>query len=161
MKVGRRYVLNVPPVTVSVAQDLAQFNGAANHIYRIIKCWIGCTDTSIATGQMLSLRARFLPATVTNGSGGTGSLTPNKVDQADAACSSATNLINSTTKATTSGSAVILLSASTHLYQPFVWDWEAADECPIIIPSTAFVFELLSTVGGTVNLSGGVLVEEI
>jgi hypothetical protein len=32
---------------------------------------------------------------------------------------------------------------------------------PVIGPSEAFVFELLSTVTGTVHLSGGVRVEEI
>jgi hypothetical protein len=161
MKIGRRYILPIPPATVAAAQDLAQFNGAAGKVYRIISQSIGCTDTTIATGQMLSLRARYLPATVTNGSGGTGSLTPSAVDPGDAACSSAGNLINSTTKAITGGTAVILFEGSCHLYQGHYKNYENEDACPILIPSTAFVFELLSTVSGTVNLSGELVVEEI
>lgn len=161
MKIGRRYTLNIPPATVAAPQDLAQFNGAANLMYRIIKMWISCSDTSLATGQSLSLRARRLPATVTNGSGGTGSLTPASLDPGDAACTSNTNLINSTTKATTNGTAVIVWEGNCHLYQGLSWDFEASDMHVFVPPSTAFVFELLSTVSGTVNLSGGVLVEEL
>ncbi len=161
MKIGRRYVLINPPTTNSQAVDLFQFNGAAGKVYRIISHAISCTDTTIATGQMLSLRARYLPATVSNGSGGTGSLTPSAVDPGDAACSSTGNFINNTSKATTGGTAVIVWEGSCHLYQGHFFNYELQDICPIIIPSTAFVFELLSTVSGTVDLTGVLTVEEI
>jgi hypothetical protein len=160
-KIGRRYNLNMPPTTVSAAQDLFQFNGVAGLMYRIIRQWISCTDTTIATGQMISLRSRRLPATVTSGSGGTGSLTPANLDPGDATCSSTGNLINSTTKATTSGTAVITWLGSTHLYAAHLWDYEQADQHIFVPPSTAWVFELLSTVSGTVNLSGGIEIEEL
>lgn len=161
MKIGRRYVLAIPKFTCTLPQDLAQFNGASGKVYRIISQEIWCTDTTLATGQDLSLRSQLLPATVTNGSGGTGSLTPSPVDPGDAACSSSTNLINSTTQAATSGSAVNMFNGGCHLYQGHYKNFEAEDACPIVISGTAFVFGLLSTVSGTVNLAGRLLVEEL
>jgi hypothetical protein len=161
MKLGRRYNLIFPPVTVSAAQDLIQFNGVAGFMYRIIRQWLGCTDTTIATGQMLSLRSRRLPATVTNGSGGTGSVTPSLIDQGDAICSSSGNFYNNTAKATTSGTAVLTFSGSTHLYAFHMFDYEQYDASPPIPPGTSWVFELLGAPSGTVNLTGGICIEEI
>ena len=161
MKIGRRYVLIIPPSAISAPQNLAQVNGATGKVLRIISQSIACTDSTLATGQNLSIRSRILPATVSNGSGGTGSLTPSPVDPADAACSSATNLINSTSKATTSDSAVIVYEGGVHLYQGHYKNFENEDACPIVRASQAFVFELLSTVSGTVNLAGEVVIEEI
>jgi hypothetical protein len=106
---------------------------------------------------MLQLRGRFLPATVTTGSGGTTGITPSRNDPGDAACSSSTCATNNTTKATTSGTAITTYESGCHLYQGDNWRY---DEPPIIGPSEAFVFELLSTVSGTVHLSGGVEIEE-
>ena len=117
----------------------------------------GCCSTSLATGQGLRLRSRFLPATVTVGAGGTTGITPTKRDPGDAACSSSTCGTNNTTQATTSGTALVQYSNGAHLYQGDVWTYP---NCPPIGPSEAFVFELLSTVSGTVHLSGGVEFEE-
>ena len=124
-------------------------------MFIIRRALVFCPDTTLATGQNLSLRARFLPATVTVGSGGTTGITPSKNDPGDAACSSTTCATNNTTQATTSGTAVILGTWGAHLYagsdQPF--------DCPIG-PSEAYVWELLSTVSGTVKLSGMVEFDE-
>ena len=146
-------------MTVAAAQDLILITGpAAGKVIRVLRMWVGCGDTSLATGQGLKLRARFLPATVTVGSGGTTGVTPSKKDQTDTACSTTTCGLNNTTQSTTNGTAVVLYAGGCHLYQGENFRF---DNPPIVNPSTAFVFELLSTVSGTVTLSGGVDLEEI
>lgn len=154
----RTYRVQFSAVTVSAAQDLVQITGASGKMMRILRMWVACSDTTLATGQMLSLRTRFLPATVTVGSGGTTGVTPSKNDPGDAACSSATCATNNTTPATTSGTAIIVYSGGCHLYQGL--DRPCVNP-PVIGPSEAFVFELLSVVSGTVHLSGGVELEEM
>lgn len=155
---GRIYRVQFSNVSVSAAQDLVQITGAAGKMMRILRHWVACSNTTLASGQMLSLRSRFLPATVTVGSGGTTGITPSKNDPGDAACSSSTCATNNTTQATTNGTAVVLYSSGCHLYQGDVWNYINP---PPIGPSEAFVFELLAAVSGTVNLSGGCEFEEI
>ena len=151
----RVYSVTFESVTVSAAQDLVQITGAAGKQARIIRAWVAATNTTAPTAQMLSVRARFLPATVTNGSGGSAP-TPRPLDPGDAAAS-ITALVNNTTKATSSGTATILEENGLHAFSGYDYQFPRQ---PIIGPSQAFVFELLSTVSGTVTLSGGVLVEE-
>lgn len=153
---SRIYSVTFENVSVSAAQDLLQIKGASNKVLRILRRWVGATNTTIPTGQMLRLRERFLPATVTDGSGGS-TPTPVKHDQGDAAASF-TALANSTTQASTNGSAVILYATGCHIFNGFD---DIHDDPPTITPGTSYVFELLSTVTGTVNLSGGVEVEEL
>lgn len=155
---GRKYRVTFEAVAISAAQDLVQITGATGKMMKILRHWVGCTDTSVATGQMLSLRARFMPATFSVGSGGTTGITPSKNDPGDATCSSTTCAINNTTPATTSGTAIKVYENGCHLYQGDNWRY---DESPLVGPSEGFVFELLSTVSGTVHLSGGVDIEEM
>lgn len=154
---ARRYQVTFSAVTVSAAQDLVQIVGpSAGKIMIIRRAFVFCPDTTLATGQDLSLRARYLPATVTIGSGGTTGITPSKNDQGDATCSSTTCATNNTTQATTNGTAVIIFSGGCHLY--------AGADLPFdctVNPSTAFVFELLGAPSGTVKLSGGVVLDEL
>jgi len=149
----RAYQVTFDGVAVSAAQDLVGIAGATGKFYQILRHWVGCTDTSVATGQMLQLRSRFLPATVTAGTSGTTGITPSKKDPGDAAASNTTCGTNNTGKATTNGTAVVLYLNGCHLYQGDNWRY---DNSPIIGPSELFVFELESTVSGTVHLSGGV-----
>ncbi len=97
-----------------------------------------------------------MTATVTPGSVGT-SATPRPFDIGDAA-SSITARVNDTTKATTSGTATVVGESGDHIYQGAQYNFRNS---PVVGPSEAFVFELLSTVTGTVHLSGGVEFEEI
>lgn len=155
----RVYKVTFEGVSVSAAQDLVSLPGpAAGKIIRITRRWVGATDTTIPTAQMLELRERYLPATVTLGTGGTTGITPAKIEQGDATCSVTTAATNNTTKATSSGTAVILNEMGTHIFNGYD---EVCLNPPTINPSTAYVFELLSTVSGTVHLSGGVEFEEI
>lgn len=155
---GRVYRVFFEDVAVSAAQDLLQVKGAAGKIVKVREWWWGCTNTSLATSQGVKTRCRFLPATVTDGSGGS-SPTVQKSDVGDAAASF-TALANNTTKATTSGTAIVLDESGDHLYNGYRKRFQPGSE-PVVGPSESWVGELLSTVSGTVNLSGGVEVEEI
>lgn len=152
----RNYNITFEGVAVTAAQDLVQVKGASGKIFRVIRAWVKNTDTTLSTSQMLQTRCRFLPSTVTDGSGGT-TPTISKVDPGDAAAS-ITALVNNTTKATTNGTAITLDESGDHIYSGY--DNVFPVRTPVG-PSESFVFELLSTVTGTVHLSGGVLVEEM
>jgi hypothetical protein len=154
---GRIYNVVFPSVAVSAAQDLLQIKGAAGKQLKIRKQWAGAPNTTLPTAQMLEFRGRFLPTTVTDGSGGS-TVTPRPVDPGDAAATF-TALSNNTTKATTSGTAAIQEEGSSHVYNQYERNFGAAT--PQVGPSQSYVFELLSTPSGTVNLTGGVEVEEI
>lgn len=151
----RQYSVVFEQVSVSAPQDLVQVVGAAGKSVKIKRVWWGATDTTLPTAQMMSTRCRFLPAVVVNGSGGT---TPSFLpfDPGDAAAS-VTALVNNTTKATTSGTAVKLDEHGDHIYSGYDYTFPYP---PTIGPTESFVFELLSTPAGTVHLSGGCVVEE-
>jgi hypothetical protein len=153
----RIYSVTFEQVAVSAAQDLVQITGASGKMCLIKSVEVYPTDTTLVTAQDWALRSRFLPATVTNGNGT--SATPQKNDPGDAAASF-TAIVNSTTKATTSGTAVTQREWGGHIFAGFAYTWPTGSE-PTVGPSEAFVFELLSTVSGTVHLSGTVLVAEI
>lgn len=152
----RTYNVSFEQVTVSAAQDLVQIKGAAGKSVRILEVNISEIDSSPAPAQMLSLRCRFLPATVTDGSGGSAP-TPRPMDPGDAAASF-TALANNTAKATTSGTAAVLREDGCHIFSGYQYPFPRP---PVVGPSESFVFELLSTVVGGVKLSGSVTVEEM
>lgn len=153
----REYTCTFENVAVSAAQDLFQVTGASGKMLLIQRVAVNASNTTLPTAQMISLRCRYLPATVTNGSGGS-TATPAKQDPGDSAASF-TCLANNTTKATTSGTAITLKEQPVHVYAGLDYSWRSGTE-PCIGPSEAFVFELLSTVSGTVNLSGEINVLE-
>lgn len=155
---ARQYAITFEQVAVTAAQDLVQVIGAAGKIARIKRVWVGCTDTTIPAAQMISLRCRFLPATVSNGSGGSAP-TPRPFDAGDAA-SSVTALANSTSKATSNGTVTILYENGVHLFAGDDHSFPA-EARPIVGPSESFVWELLSTVVASLHLSGGVEYEEL
>lgn len=155
----RLYTANFENVSMSAAQDLFEVKGASGKVVRILRCWLGLTPTTLATAQSLRTQCRFLPATVTDGSGGT-TPTFRRLDVGDAAAS-ATVLANNTSQASTNGTAAVLATSGDHIYAGVVYDFQMMKAVPIIGASEAFTFELLSTVSGTVAMSGGVLIEEL
>lgn len=156
---SRVYRVSFENVAVSAAQDLIGIPGpAAGKIIRILRRAVGATNTTIPTSQMLQVRERYMPNTFTAGTAGTTGITPSKSDQGDAACSITTAGSNNTGKATTSGTAVILWENGVHIFNGF--DDPVLNPYPIK-PGDGYVFELLSTVSGSVNLSGYVEFEEI
>lgn len=152
----RLYTVQFQNVSVAAAQDLFQILGAAGKMLRVIRVEVSNTDTSLATSQMLSFSGVFLPATVTTGSGGSAA-TPQKVDPGDAQ-PSFTAMVNNTTPATTSGSAAIVWSGAQHIYNGL----DETFQHPVLVgPGEGFLLKLLSTVSGTVHLSGTIWCEEL
>ena len=152
---GRIYKVTFENVTTSAAQDLVAAYGASGKMCKLRRVWAECY-TATPTSQNLGYRVRFLPATVTPGTGG-GAATPQKTDQGDASATF-TARINDTSKATTTGTASIFEEGAAHILAGYDKSFEA----PLTFgASTAVVFELLSTPSGSVALSGGVEVEEI
>jgi hypothetical protein len=154
---ARRYGVTFEKVSVTAVQDLFQIIGATGKILRIIEVSLSDVDSTLPTAQMMALRCRFLPATVTAGSGGS-SPTPEPFDPGDSAASF-TAKANSTTKATTSATAVVLREDGAHLYAGYSYPFPSP---PIIGPSESFVFELITapSASGTWVMSGTVTVEE-
>lgn len=151
----RAYIVSFENVTISAAQDLVSVKGSTGKTCRIKRVWLGMTNTTIQTAQGLRLRCRFLPATVTAGSGGSAA-TPAPVDPGDSAAS-ATARVNDTTQSTTSGTAVVLMTQGVHNFAGLDFSFQNP---PVIGLNQQFNFELLSTVTGTCAFSGGVEFEE-
>ena len=151
----RTYAVTFENIATAAAQDLVQVKGAAGKTLRILRVSVNTTDSSIPTSQMFRVRCRFLPVTVTDGSGGSTD-TPRPFDPGDAAASF-TALINNTTQATTNGTAAVLEDNGWHAYAGYDY---AFPRPPIIGPSESFTFEMNSTPSGTVHMSGTVIVEE-
>ena len=101
----RDYTVTFEKVSVDAVQDLFQIKGGSSVMVEIIGFNIDCADTAAPTDQQVAVRCRYLPATVTDGSGGS-SPTPQKFDQGDSAAVF-TAKANNTTQATTNGTAVI------------------------------------------------------
>ena len=156
MSIGRVYTVVFEKVACAAVQDLFQIKGATGKILLIRSVALSCVDATLPTAGMLALRCRFLPATVTDGSGGS-TPTPQKQDPGDAAASF-TALANSTTPATTSGTAVKLLEDGTHVYAGYRYDFLKA---PVVGPSESFVFELITAPAASSTLNGTVVVEEL
>jgi hypothetical protein len=153
---SRIYEVVFDNVAVSAVQDLVQVNGATGKMIRILRRWVNSTDVPVATQQQLALRERFLPATVTNGSGTL--TTPSKTDPG-APAASFTAYCNSTTKALTSGTAGLLGAYGVHIFNGY--DDEPDVFWPIG-PGQAYVWELeVTPTAGPIHLSGVVAVEEL
>jgi hypothetical protein len=84
---------------------------------QVVRWWMGSSDNTLNTAQMLNGQLVFLPATVTIGSGGSAA-TPAKTDQGDIAAK-CTARVGDTTVATTSGTAVTLDEQTFHLYNGY------------------------------------------
>lgn len=151
----RTYTCSFENVTITAAQDLISVKGSTGKTCKIKRIWLGATNTTLQTAQSLRIRCRYLPATVTAGSGG-GAVTPQALDPGDAAAS-ATARINDTVQATTSGTAVVLMTQGVHNYAGLDYPFPNP---PVIGLNEQFTFELLSTVSGTCAFSGGVEFEE-
>lgn len=156
MSIGRVYSVSFEKVSVSAVQDLFQIKGAAGKILLIRRVSVSDVDAAQPTAGELALRCRFLPATVTDGSGGS-SPTPRPFDPGDAAASF-TAKANNTTQATTTGTAATLEENGCHVYSGYDYSFPKP---PVIGPSESFTFELITTPTATYILSGTVIVEEL
>lgn len=152
----RTYTVSTNAVVGAAAMDLALILGASNKVCRVIRIECSATDAAAPTSGEMNFRCRFLPATVTAGSGGT-TPTPSRMIQGDAAASFTAHA-NDTSGATTNGTAVVLWSGAAHVLTGLDYMFP---EPPTITPSTAMTFELITLPSGTIHLDTCVTVEEI
>ena len=152
----RIYTVVFEKVSVTAVQDLFQLIGAAGTMCKLTRVAISNVDSTLPAAQDMALRVSFLPATVTNGSGGS-SPTPQPKDPGDAAASF-TAKANSTSKASTSGTAVKLEENGAFLYGGY----DVRQTFGYFGPSESIVVELITApaASGTWVMSGTVEVEE-
>lgn len=154
---SRIYTVKFEEISISAVQDMIQIKGVTGKVLRILRRWVSAPNGGVLpTAQMLSLRERILTATVTDGTSGA-SVTPAKHDQGDADATF-TALRNSTGKATTSGSAIVIWAEGCHIFNGFN---DIHDDPPTVIAGQSYVWELLNAPTGSVAFSGGVEVEEL
>ncbi len=151
----RIYTVSFENVTISAAQDLISLKGSTGKVCRLLRIWLGATNTTLQTAQSLRIRCRYGTATVTQGSGGSVP-TPIAIDPGDAAASFVAHA-NDTAQATTSGSFTLLLAQGIHNYGGLDFPFKNP---PAFGLNEGVTFELLSTVSGTCAFSGGAEVEE-
>jgi hypothetical protein len=156
MASGRTYTINFRGVSISAVQDLCAAYAGASMGIEIVSLTLGqITQTSV---EELQISIKRLPATVTNGSGGS-SMTPTPDVDTDAAATF-TSRINDTTPATTSGTAVYPHVDTWNLVNGYQWIFpeRARPSCKL---SEALVFSLDSAPAAARTVSGSMKVHEL
>lgn len=153
---GRIYTMSFQDVTLSAVQDALAVYAGSSKVFAVLSVNLGqITGTSVANQRV---RLRYLPATVTSGSGGSaGTLKP--FVSGDAAAT-ITGRINDTTQATTGGTAVDLWDDQWNIINGFLWVPPSPSRPPVIGLSGAFIVSLDSAPSSIVA-SGSVVVEEL
>jgi len=153
---GRVYRAVFQNIAVTAVQDLISLTATAGMVFCVHEVWVGqITQTTVAN---LNMSLKILPATVTAGSGGA-AVTPSAMLRGDAA-STVTSRRNDTTQATTSGTAIVARAdvinpINGYQYLPPV------EDRPVIKLSEAFVVSLDTAPGASMNVSGGIVFEEL
>lgn len=153
---GRLYTSSFQNVTLSAVQDLFFLLPGSTKVIGIQGIQLGqITGTSVAN---LRVRGRYLPATVTAGSGGSAA-TISKNNPSDAAATT-TGRINDTTQATSSTTIVDLWDEVWNTINGYNWIPMIANRPPIIAPGGAFVLSL-DTAPSSFVTNGSVTFEEL
>jgi hypothetical protein len=135
---GRIYTVGFQNVTISAVQDMISITVGTSKIVAILSVNIGqVTATSVANQR---IRLRYLPVTVTAGSGGS-AVTPRPFVSGDAAVT-VTARQNDTVQATTSGTAVDLWDDQWNVVNGFLWVPPVPSRPPVIGISGAFIVSL-------------------
>lgn len=138
MSDGRTYNITFS-ATVAAAQDLISVMAGANMAFEVIGFGLGPCNTTV---ENLLINLKRLPATVTNGSGGSAPTPiPDKVTDAAATVTARTN---DTTPATTSGTAVYLHRDAFNEVNGLEWLFPEGAR-PTAKPGEAIVLETPST----------------
>lgn len=154
MSFGRTYNVTFN-ASVSAAQDLIAVMAGANMAFEVVGFGLGPCNTTV---ENLLINLKRLPATVTNGSGGSA---PTPVpDHVTDAAATVTARANDTTPATTSGSAVYLHRDAYNEVNGFEWIFPERAR-PVAKPGEAIVLETPSTPGGARTIQGWMKIREL
>jgi hypothetical protein len=142
-------------VSVSAVQDLFGIYAGASKAFEIQQCVLGQIGQTTVTN--LRLNWKYLPATVTSGSGGSAA-TVSPLIPSDIAAT-ITARANDTTQATTSGTAVVHPDdwnpINGYLHLP---PERTRFVCP---PSGAYILSLDNAPGAAITVSGTIWVAEL
>jgi len=153
---GRVYTMGFQNVTLGAVQDALAVYAGASKVFAVLSVNLGqITGTSVAN---LRVRLRYLPATVTAGSGGTAGVL--KPFVAGDAAATITGRINDTTQASSSGTAVDLWDDVWNTVNGFLWVPPVPSRPPVIGLSGAFIVSL-DTAPSSLISSGSVTLEEL
>jgi hypothetical protein len=154
---GRLYSVGFTAVSISAVQDLIAIYAGASKIVAIQS--IELSQVTQATIGSLRWRLRYLPPTVTAGSGGSaGVISPLNPGDAAATCTARTN---DTTQATTSGTGINLWSDQWNLINGVLWVPPNVNRPPVSALSGALVLSLDLAPGVGITASGTVTLEEL
>ncbi len=146
----RVYSIQIENVAVAAVQDLFSLKAGASNGIQIRHVMLGAVGQTAPTEFRLSLKR--LPATVTQGSGGSVP-TINAVQDGDTKASGTTAHANDTTQASTSGTAATLESFTWDVLLPFEYVPGSPEERDACLPSEAIVLTLNAAPAST-NISG-------
>lgn len=153
---SRFYSIQFNNVTVSAAQDLFSVLSTANMAFKLCEFQLSA-DASNTTSE-LRLSIKRLPATVTVGSGGA-ACTVNALASTNAAAT-ITARSNDTTRATTSGTAATLFSASINVLNG--WQFLPPPEYrPSFAPSQGMVIGMEVAPGAATVFDAYAVLEEL
>lgn len=153
---GRIYSVTFQNITLAAIQDLFLILPGATKIIGIQSVTLGqITNTSV---QNLRVRGQYLPATVTNGSGGA-TATPRPYDPGDVAATT-TARINDTAQATTSGTQAEIFDDVWNTVNGFIWVPPVPGRVPLIGLSGAFRLSLDTAPAAGMVSNGTVVFEE-
>jgi hypothetical protein len=126
MAIKRVYTIPFTNVTIGAAQDLFLINAGTSMAFELHQVLLGAEG--IATAQELRVQVKRLTATVTNGSGGAAATIASMAKGTSAA--SVTSRINDTTRASTNGSAIVLVADSWQLLNGWLFSPPADEDRP-------------------------------
>lgn len=154
---GRIYTTGFQNVSVINPEDLIAVYAGSAKIFALVSVNIGqITGTTVANYRV---RLRYLPTTVTAGSGGSAGTVARTVP-GDAAAT-ITSRLNDTTQATSSGTAVDIWDDVWNTVNGFLWTPPIPSRPPIIGLSGAFILSLDQAPSPALTISGTVMVEEL
>lgn len=153
---GRLYTMAFSNVSVAAVQDLLALYAGATRMFGVHAVNLGqITGTTVANAR---LRHRFLPATVTAGSGGAVGVI-NKTQVGDAAAT-VTGRTNDTTQATTSGTGVDLVDDVWNTINGYIW-YPPIPGRPFVVPLSGAYIISLDNVPATMTCNGAITFEEL
>lgn len=154
---GKRiYTAQFENVSIAAVQDVFMLKAGANNPATVHNIELGAGGVTAAAE--IRLRLKRLPATVTNGSGGTAP-TIAAMDSGDTKTATATVRANDTTQATTSGTALNLMSWQWNVLGPFQ-SLPTPEIQGKIQGGEALVLEVVATPGASTAVSGTIQWEE-
>lgn len=154
---GRLYSLTFSAVAVTAAQDLFELVPATDKPIRIHEIRVGQTsDAGDAQDELLQIN--IIRGYTSSGSGGTATLTPNALDQNDAACGITNAEINNTTQAS-GGSPVTLLTDAFNVRSGWLY-MPTPETRPRIAAGTRVVVTITAP-ADSLTMSGTIIFEEM